>query len=41
MPDLSGTSSYFEAVIWFVIGASVTYGVVKEWLIAKRSDRSK
>jgi hypothetical protein len=41
MPDLSGTSGYIEAVFWIVIGISVTYGVVKEWLKEKWSDRSK
>ena len=41
MPDLSGTVNYFEAVVWFVVGISVTYGVVKEWLREKRSDRSR
>jgi hypothetical protein len=41
MPDLSGTVNYFEAVVWIVVGVCVTYGVVKEWLKEKWSDRSK
>lgn len=40
MPDLSGTANYFEAVAWIVIGLSVAYGVVSEWL-REKFDRSR
>lgn len=40
MPDLSGTETYFEAVVWLVIVLAVAVGVVWEWL-KEKFDRSK